>query len=167
MVPEAELVETVLRRADGVPYFLVSCAQGLRAGTLGGEAREAIPWQVAETIRQRVGALSQEPQYLLGAIAIAGNEARRPLLLALATQLGWGKRDVLLALEQACQVRLLVRTRRRGLRFAHDLIREVIAEDMSAVRRAILHQHIAEILEQEAAEALRSASLPLYHSVVN
>ncbi|HEY7349299.1 MAG TPA: AAA family ATPase [Ktedonobacterales bacterium] len=146
---EAPLVETVLRRAGGVPYFLVSCAQGLRTGTWGGAAGEAIPWQVTETIRQRVGALSEEAQYLLGAVAVVGNNARRSILLALATQLGWGKRAVLLALEQACQARLLVEQGEHSYAFAHDLIREVLAEGMSAVRRAILHQQIAEILEQE------------------
>lgn len=150
---EATLMETVLRRAGGMPYFLVSCAQGLRTGTLGGTAREAIPWQVTETIRQQVGALPEEAQYLLGAVAVAGNEARRPLLLTLATEFGWGKRDVLRALEQACQVRLLVEQDESSYAFAHDLVREVIAEEMSAVRRAILHQQVAEILEQEAAEA--------------
>jgi tetratricopeptide (TPR) repeat protein/transcriptional regulator with XRE-family HTH domain len=150
--PEEKLVEAVLRRAGGVPYFLVSCAQGLRAGTLGGTTREAIPWQVTETIRQRVGALSEAAQYLLGAVTVAGSEARRSLLLALATQMGWSKRDVLLALEQACQARLLVEQDEHSYTFAHDLIREALIEDMSAARRAMLHQHIAEILEQEAAQ---------------
>ncbi len=150
--PEEKLVEEVLRRAGGVPYFLVSCAQGLRAGTLGGAAHETIPWQVKETIRQRVGALSEAAQYLLGVVAVAGSEARRPLLLALATQLDWGKREALLALEQACQARLLVELDEHSYTFAHDLIREVLIEDMSAARRAILHQHIAEILEQEGAQ---------------
>jgi tetratricopeptide (TPR) repeat protein len=131
-----------------VPYFLVSCAQGLRAGTLGDAASEAIPWQVTETIRQRVGALSEVAQYLLGFVAVAGSEARRPILLALATQLGWGKRETLLALEQACQARVLVELDEHSYTFAHDLIREVLIEDMSAARRGILHQHVAEILEQ-------------------
>ncbi|HEU5198285.1 MAG TPA: AAA family ATPase [Ktedonobacterales bacterium] len=149
---EEKLVELVLRRAGGVPYFLVSCAQGMRAGTLGGTAREAIPWQVTETIRQRVGALFEAAQYLLGVVAVAGSEARRSLLLTLATQLGWGKREALLALEQACQARLLVEQGEHSYTFAHDLIREVLIEDMSAARRAMLHQHIAEILEQGAAQ---------------
>jgi tetratricopeptide (TPR) repeat protein len=146
--PEEKLVEVVLRRAGGVPYFLVSCAQGLHAGTLGGIASETIPWQVAETIRQRIGVLSDAAQYLLGVVAVAGSEARRSLLLTLATQLGWGKRETLMALEQACQARLLVELDEHSYTFAHDLIREALIEDMSAARWAMLHQHIAEILEQ-------------------
>lgn len=145
---QTALVETVLRRAGGVPYFLVSCAQGLCTGALGDPAREPIPWQVTETIRQRIGALSEAAQYLLGAVAVAGNDARRPVLLALVTQLGWSKREVFLALEQACQARLLVEHNENAYAFAHDLVREVLVEDMSAVRRAILHQQVAEILEQ-------------------
>src|SRR5262249_34980178 len=110
-------------------------------------------WQVTETIRQQVGALSEEAQYLLGAVAVAGNEARRPLLLTLAAGFGWGKREVLRALEQACQARLLGGQDGQSYAVSHDLIREVLAEEMSAVRRAILHQQVAEILELEVASA--------------
>ena len=146
------LVETILQRTGGVPYFLVSCAQGLRSGAMDGGTREAIPWVVAETIRQRIGALSEAAQYLLGAVAVAGNEARRPLLLTLIAQLEWGKREVLTALEQACQARLLVEAGADTYRFAHDLIREVVTDDLSATRRAILHQQVAEMLEQRPGE---------------
>jgi transcriptional regulator with XRE-family HTH domain len=146
------LIKTILQRTGGVPYFLVSCVQGLQSEALDGASNEAIPWAVAETIRQRVGALSEAAQYLLGAVAVAGHEARRSLLLALATQWEWGKREALTALEQACHARLLVEAGADVYRFAHDLIRESVGADLSATRRALLHQQVAEWLEQRGGE---------------
>ena len=145
-------VETILQRTGGVPYFLVSCAQGLQSGALDRTSSESIPWVVTETIRQRVSALSEAAQYLLGAVAVAGNEARRPLVLAMAAQLEWGKREALSALEQACQARLLVEAEADAYRFAHDLIRDSVGADLSATRRALLHQQVAEWLEQRGGE---------------
>ncbi len=146
------LVETLLQRTGGVPYFLVSCVQGLQSEALDGASSETIPWVVAETIRQRVSALSEAAQYLLGAVAVAGHEACRSLLLGLATQWEWGKRETLTALEQACRARLLVEAEADTYRFAHDLIGESVGADLSAARRALLHQQVAEWLEQRGGE---------------
>jgi len=130
------LVDAIIQRTGGVPYFLVSCAHALRSGALDGTTSEAIPWALAEAIRQRVSSLSETAQYLLGAVAVAGNEAQRPLILALTTLLAWDKLEALSALEQACQARLLIEMETDGYRFAHDLIRDIVVGDLSATRRA-------------------------------
>jgi predicted ATPase/DNA-binding XRE family transcriptional regulator len=146
------LEEQILQRAGGVPYFLVSYAQGLRAGGLHGQSTATIgevPWSVAETIRQRVAALPESARYLLGVVSIAGQETPRALLLGLAAQLGWGRLDVLEAVERACQARLLEEAGEGVYRFPHELIGEVIEMELSGLRRVILHQQIAEILEQQ------------------
>jgi tetratricopeptide (TPR) repeat protein/transcriptional regulator with XRE-family HTH domain len=141
-------VERVLAQAAGVPYFLVSCAQALREE--GPEARreEALPWQVAETIRQRVALLPETAQYLLEAAAVVGRPIERTLFLTLAAQQAWGRREVLSALEGACRARLLVEEGEADYQFAHDLVRDVLVRDLSAARRAALHQQVAEALEQ-------------------
>ncbi|HEY7355882.1 MAG TPA: AAA family ATPase [Ktedonobacterales bacterium] len=158
---QARLAEQMLRRAGGVPYFLVSCAQELRAGApvAAGAARQdaasaesAIPWSVAESIRQRVALLPEAAQYLLGAAAVVGREVDRALLLALAAPLEWGQREILAALDVICQARLLVEQGGERYAFAHDLIREVVGGDLSAARQAMLHQQVAEALEQQPGE---------------
>ncbi len=146
------LEEQILQRAGGVPYFLVSYAQGLRTGELRGQGTAAIgevPWSVAQTIRQRVAALPEAARYLLSVVSIAGQETPRALLLGLAAQLGWGRLDVLEAVERACQARLLEEAGAGIYRFPHELIREVIEAEQSGLRRVILHQQVAEILEQQ------------------
>ncbi len=150
---QAQLTEQVLRRAGGVPYFLVSCAQELRTGASEAQPASApehpIPWNVAESIRQRVALLPEAAQYLLGAAAVVGREIDRAVLLTLAAPLEWSQREILAALDLICQARLLTEQGGARYAFAHDLIREVINSDLSATRQAVLHQQIADALEQQ------------------
>ena len=146
--PAAEQTEQVLARTGGVPFFLVSCAQALRGGTLASED-EVVPWTVAQSIRQRVALLPQMAQELLGAAAVAGRDVHRRLLMGLAAQAAWSQRELLAAVEEACRAGVLVEHREDTYAFAHDLIREVVAADLSAVRRAVLHQQVADVLEQQ------------------
>jgi tetratricopeptide (TPR) repeat protein/transcriptional regulator with XRE-family HTH domain len=146
------LAERVLRRAGGVPFFLVSCAQAVRAAA--GEARtaDAVPWDVAQSIRQRVAALPAPAQDLLGAAAVAGQQSPRAVLLALGALLGLESPTALAALDAACRARLLVEESEDTYQFAHDLIREAIEADLSAARRMALHLQVAEAWEQGLAE---------------
>jgi tetratricopeptide (TPR) repeat protein/transcriptional regulator with XRE-family HTH domain len=155
-VREEAMTQRVLQRAGGVPYFLVSCAQGLRAGVQEGrtaQSEEHLPWDVTESIRQRVAILPEKAQQFLGAAAVAGREVPRRLLLALAAQQGWGQPELLVALEAACQARLLLEQDSESYSFAHDLVREVVGGRLSGARRAALHRQIAEALEEQAGAA--------------
>jgi predicted ATPase len=143
--PFAEGIEQVLVRTGGVPYFLVSCAQTLRAGMPAGRPTEALPWNVAESIRQRVGALTAVAQDVLGMAAVVGREAPGSLLLRLAKE---PREDVLAGLEALDQARLLTEGENATYHFPHDLIREVVLSDLSALRRRHWHGAIAAALEQ-------------------
>ncbi len=135
--------EQVVARTGGVPFFLVSCAQALRMGIL-----EEVPWHVAESIRQRIAQASPAAREVLGIAAIVGRSVPRWLLLKVAGALGQEHRSVIEALEVAGQARLLVEAGEEGYQFPHDLIREVVLADVSAARRASLHQQVADALEQ-------------------
>ncbi|HLV97042.1 MAG TPA: AAA family ATPase [Ktedonobacterales bacterium] len=152
----AAAVQRILARAGGVPFFLVSCAQGLQASALGEQApppaEAALPQHVTDSIRQRLALLPETAQYLLGAAAVAGREIPRTLLSALAAPLERSQRDVLEALEATGRARLLVEQDEEQYAFAHDLIREVLLADLSAARQAMLHQQIAEALERGPGE---------------
>jgi len=140
--------EQVVARTGGVPFFLVSCAQALRMGVL-----EEVPWHVAESIRQRIALASPAAREVLGTAAIVGRSVPRWLLLKVARALGQERRSVIEALEVTGQARLLVEAGEEDYQFPHDLIREVVLADLSAARRASLHQQVAEALEQELGEA--------------
>jgi tetratricopeptide (TPR) repeat protein/transcriptional regulator with XRE-family HTH domain len=135
--------EQVVRRADGVPFFLVSCALALRAGA-GGGGRGDIPWDVSHSIRQRVGMLGEEAQDVLSVLAIGNNLP--PGLLAAVT--GEPEAEVLDVLEASQGARLVEEEGDGTYRFAHAVIREVVESDLSAARRTLLHRRIAEELER-------------------
>ncbi len=157
------LRERVLERSGGVPYFLVSCAQALRAGALAedtGIGGEAVPWDVAQTIHQRVAALPASAQELLAAAAVAGRVVPGALLVAVA---GHPEDAVLVALEAACQAGLLIEDEEDVYQFAHDLIREVVVAALSTRRRKVLHRRVAEALEQGPGDP--AVELLAYHYV--
>jgi tetratricopeptide (TPR) repeat protein/transcriptional regulator with XRE-family HTH domain len=150
---DAGFTERVVQRAGGVPFFLVSCAQGLRLDGAAAGAADSVPWDAAQSIRQPVAALPAVSHDLLGATAVAGRAISRAALLALGAGWGLDKPAALTALDAACQARLLVEgSEDDAYQFAHDLIREVIEADLSAARRRDLHRRVAEAWEQSPAE---------------
>ena len=146
--------EQVVQRAGGVPFFVVSYAQGLRAGAREDGAPDAVPWDVAQSVRQRVAALPSVAQEVLGVAAVVGREVPRPLLAGVATH---PERTVVEAVDAACSARLLEEVGARAYRFVHDVIREVVEADLGAGRRALLHRQIAVALETAPGEPLVEA----------
>ncbi|HVA91913.1 MAG TPA: AAA family ATPase [Chloroflexota bacterium] len=132
----------LLRRAGGVPFFLVSCVQAIRAGE--DQDGEAIPWDVAQTVRQRMTALPEGAQEMLRAAAVVGRVAERRVLAAMTQRTG---EQLLDALDGACRVGLLDEEDHTSYRFVHDMVREVVYGDLGAGRRAALHQRAGEALE--------------------
>jgi predicted ATPase/DNA-binding XRE family transcriptional regulator len=144
-----QLVEHILERAGGVPFFLVSCALSLRGkGAQIGESAE-IPWDVAESIRQRLIALPTGTQELLGVAAVIGQLVPRRRLVAIMESLGWEAHDIVRAADTACKVRLLVEHSPAIYQFAHDLIREAVLADQGTAYCAMLHTRVAESMEGE------------------
>jgi tetratricopeptide (TPR) repeat protein/transcriptional regulator with XRE-family HTH domain len=141
----AEQRALVLQRAGGVPFVLVSYAQVLREGVGEAGGTPAVPWDVAQGVRQRVAALPALAQELLAIVAVLGREAPRRLLPLVA---GAAEEAVVPALEAACRARLLEETE-QGYRFAHDVIAEVVEAELSGLRRRLLHRRVAGALEQQ------------------
>jgi tetratricopeptide (TPR) repeat protein len=139
----AVVVPAIVRRAGGVPFFLISYLENLRPDETG-EAELSLPWTVAQVIRQRVVALPAPAQELLGVAAAVGRVMSHSLLVCLT---GRSDEEVIEALETAVDARLLAEDAQSGYRFAHDLIRETIEDGLSAGRRRLLHRRIGEALE--------------------
>jgi transcriptional regulator with XRE-family HTH domain/tetratricopeptide (TPR) repeat protein len=165
-VEQSELIERLAQRAGGLPFFLLSCAQGLRAGDLTtGDAEElGVPWTVAQTIRQRVAALPSSAQELLHVAAVMGSVAPHTLLAAVTAARGVpAERDLTDALDAVDRAGLLIAAQDAGsyklardtrpvralaYRFAHDLVRETIFDAISPARRLGLHRAVAEAIER-------------------
>jgi tetratricopeptide (TPR) repeat protein len=157
----AALAERLLRRAGGVPFFLMSLAQGLATCAQDASASEDIPSDVADSILLRVALLSTSAQHLLGAAAVLGRTMEGDLLGA-ASDLP--EDDRITALEAVCQARLLTEEGDDTYRFAHDLIREVVEARLSRARRRMLHRRIAEALEQRPGAPVEQLAYHYLHS---
>ena len=92
------IAERLLRRTNGVPFFLVSCAEGVRAGNPEHGTEVEMPWTVAQSIRQRVAALPEATRELLGTAAVLGRDVSRPTLTSVTSRT---EEEVLMALEPA------------------------------------------------------------------
>ena len=137
------LVPEIVRRAGGVPFFLVSYVEEL-LGEDEEVPRLELPWTVLQVIRQRIAALPETVRDLLVVAAVVDQVVSPQLLVRLT---GQPEESVLKALEAAADARLLDEVEPEGFRFRHDLIRAAIEQDVSASRRRLLHRGIAESLE--------------------
>jgi transcriptional regulator with XRE-family HTH domain/tetratricopeptide (TPR) repeat protein len=150
--PDAALHARVVRRAGGVPLFLVSCAQAIRTGELAPGAERTVPADIAAIVRQRVAQLPAAGPHLMEIAAVIGRPIPRAILLATPGD-GAPARGVLIAaLDAATQAGLLEEQGDDAYRFAHDLIHEAISADLSAARRAELHRQVARALEAAPGE---------------
>lgn len=142
---DEDAVRRVVQRTGGVPFFLVSCAQGLRAGSRVAGADDVVPWDVAQSVRQRVAALSDDVKEVLGVAAVVGRVVPYALLSAACNL---PAAAVAMALHAACGARLLEEVGADAYQFAHDVIREVIEADLGTARRLLLHGRIGQALER-------------------
>ncbi len=139
----------VVRRSGGVPFYVVSLAQAPRQGEPHESAEDAVPWSVAQAVRERVAALPDPAPEVLGAVAIVGRQASVALLTAVTER---PEGMALGALERAVRARLLVEQAAGVYHFAHDVIRETVEADLGAGRRTLLHRRVATALEEVPGE---------------
>ena len=140
----------VLRRADGVPFFLVGWAQALRLESDATGVADRVPWTIAQSVRQRIDAVPAIVRTVLE-VACVADEPLTPgaLLPWVADAAEAGE-----ALDVAAHARL-VRVDVDGYRVAHDVIRAVVVADLSPARGAALRRRLEEVAAARAARAAR------------
>ena len=104
----------------------------------------AIPEGVREVIGQRLSRLSEAANRVLTVAAVVGPEFE-PAVLELAS--GLDEEAVLTALEEATAARLLAPGSAGRFRFAQNLVRATLYEEISSPRRVVLHRKVAEAIE--------------------
>jgi tetratricopeptide (TPR) repeat protein/transcriptional regulator with XRE-family HTH domain len=139
-VDQQELSQRILNRAEGVPFFLVSCATALGHG----DPVNDVPWDVTQSIRQRVAMVSPSAQVVVRSAAVVGRVADASLVISTSEL---SEEDAVAALDEAALSRLIEWNGPQTIRFPHDLIREVIEADLGPARRALLHRRIARLVE--------------------
>ncbi|MBS1877926.1 MAG: AAA family ATPase [Actinobacteria bacterium] len=140
------LMPALVRRAGGVPFFLVSFVEDQLSADQGAQEL-TLPWTVKQVIGQRLLALPETAQELLAVAAIGGGDVSHALLVRAGSR---SDDEVVEALEMATAARLLAEDPEGEYRFTHDLIRETIEAGLSAGRRRLLHRRVAETLASES-----------------
>jgi DNA-binding SARP family transcriptional activator len=151
-----EVVAAIQQRAEGNPFFATELAhlveverdpdRTLGAVSTGGD----VPSGVRDVVRRRTALLPEGTVHLLEVAAVIGQDVELDLLVFAS---GDEVDDVLDALEPAVVHRLLSphADRPGTFRFAHALVREVIVDGVSALRRARVHLRVADAIEATAA----------------
>ena len=143
------LVQAVHAETDGNPFFVGEVLRHL-SETAEGDVdggRFGIPEGVRELLRRRLDRLGPDTHRLLYVAAVVGREIDVAVLEEIVDM---SADAVLDALEELDRAGILVEmTRPPGrYRFAHNLVREAIYEELSPTRRARSHQDVGRALER-------------------
>jgi tetratricopeptide (TPR) repeat protein len=150
---DASLVTALMEATAGNPLFVDGALRMLIAERrdLNGESLGAhdfkLPVAVAEMIRRRLSFLSDSANSILAIGAVAGQEFDFDCLGKVT---GQSIELLVEALDEARHDGLLYSVVAGNLRyrFAHDLIRQTIYQDIPVAKRIELHRQIAEALQQ-------------------
>jgi len=142
----AETVTAIHRRAEGNPFYAIELARLLEEE--GG--RSEVPGNVADVIRRRVSLLPAATADALATAAVIGRDVDLGLLARVAEVTLDESADVV---EPALVHRLLVTVPEHpaAVRFSHALVREVLLDGLSPLRRARLHLRVADAIEASGA----------------
>lgn len=161
------LVAALIEATAGNPLFVDSVLRMLIAERkeLNGELLSPrdfkVPDAVAETVRRRLSFLPESARAILSIGAVCGQEFEFDCLRELS-----GTTEALITiLDEARRDGLLysVLTGNLRYRFAHDLIRATIYEDVPAAKRIELHLQIAQTLERMHQADLTAHSAEIAH----
>jgi tetratricopeptide (TPR) repeat protein/transcriptional regulator with XRE-family HTH domain len=152
----SEIERQIVERTGGVPFFVLSYARTLQTNERGQVSADTIPSTIVETIRQRIASLPDQGRAVLAAAAIIGRVVPSTLLVDVV---GRSVEEINTGLEAVCRAHLMSDDGKRGYRFVHDLIREVVESDLGPVRRSVLHRTVAEELEHRPGRHRHAAEL--------
>ena len=166
--PEEHLVETLHSHTEGNPLFVSEVVRMLeQEGELASQSPGGvigIPEGVREVIGRRLNRLSEQCVQVLTVASVVGREFGLDQLGRIVDDL---PQDWLLeVLEEAAAARVIEEVPRATGRyqFAHALMRQTLAEELSTTRRLQLHARIAEALEELYAGVVETHATELaYH----
>ncbi len=130
-----DVLMTLHDRTGGNPLFIRELAR-LTAAEGRDASRVAVPAGVGDVLRRRLARLPGATVTALRQAAVLGREVDVDLLAELGLRT---PDDLLDALEPAILVGLLDEPAPGRIRFAHTLIRDILYEDTSLLRRSRLH----------------------------
>src|SRR5579883_31227 len=156
------MVEHIQTHAAGNPFF---------AEELARSSPPTLPKTVAAALDHRMGRLSAPCRQLLGNAAVLGGSFEFPLIYAMeAGSTSTDEDTVLGLLEEALQSGVLTEEgagTRVTYHFWHPLLVSHLYERVSAIRRARLHQRVAELLIRMHRGREEEVAATITHHLVN
>ena len=136
-------VDVIHERAEGNPFYAIELAQLF---TQDGDLDRVVPATVGDVIRRRLSALSAQTFELLELGAVIGRDVDLSVL-ARAADLEIG--ECAERMEGALVRRVVVDApdRLASVRFSHALVREVLLDGITSLRRARMHRKVADAIE--------------------
>ena len=142
---DEQTIISVARRTGGNPFFVTETARLLEAEGLTA-ATTVVPDGVREVLARRIARLPDTSRTMLSQAAVIGPRISVDVLIDLAD----GDADAVLeGIEPALLAGLVVEPEADRLEFAHTLVRDVLYEGLSRLRRARLHAKVATALERQ------------------
>jgi class 3 adenylate cyclase/tetratricopeptide (TPR) repeat protein len=156
------LARAVHQETEGNPFFVREVFRHLvETGAVHREGGRwsarlpveelGIPEGVREVVGKRLTRLSGGALQVLRTGAVVG-AAFEPAVIEVAGDIEG--EDLISALEEASDARLVIETGEGRYRFAHSLVRDTVYEGLSALRRVALHRRVAEAIETVHASRL-------------
>ena len=148
------LAAYLIERTEGNALFMTELLRSLeeeqliehiaRGASAQAIAQTPVPLLLRQIVDDRLSRLSDETAALLTIAAVAGQEVPLAVWGAVA---GTDEEILLAAAERAEAAHLVTASARGdGIRFTHALIRDVLYEDVPALRRGRIHRQVAEAL---------------------
>lgn len=139
-----EMISSLARRTGGNPFFVTETARLLDAEGPAA-ASTSVPVGVRDVLAWRIARLPGTTRTMLSHAAVIGRRIDVDVLTGLTD----GDTDVVLeGIEPALLAGLVVEPEIGQLEFAHALVRDVLYEQLSKLRRARLHARVAAALER-------------------
>jgi tetratricopeptide (TPR) repeat protein len=138
-------VAAIIARSGGNPLFVSEFGQLMAQSGRRDVAPAAIPAAVSGVIERRLAHLPEDAVALLRVAAVAANPFSAALVSGVA---GIAEDDAAAGLEAAAAAGLITATTAQpGFDFSHDLVREVVLENVDPATRRDLHRRAARALE--------------------
>ncbi len=142
---DAETTTRLYRETEGNPLFVVEMLRGNGARILADDVqRSGLPSRVHAVIAGRLAQLSPAATDVVSAVAIV---ARACKVSILARALNCTEHELVPALAELWQKRILREEEANAYHFTHDKLREVAYDQISPPQRRSLHQIIACAIE--------------------
>jgi DNA-binding CsgD family transcriptional regulator/DNA polymerase III delta prime subunit len=159
---DAAMLDSLITRAEGNPYY----AEELLAASCAGSAGSELPAGLADLLLARAERLSPAAQQVLRTAAVTGRRIDDELARQ-ASGLAGPEYDE--AVREAVAHQLLVPDGDQGYAFRHALLREAIYADLLPGERTRLHGRLAELLadERRLADVPGTAAELAHHSLAS